>query len=81
MINKHTGVNLYLANIQLRIAYPSSKGSYINCGRNPYFFNNHSLSGNIPPVYKIIYFSPLGEQETLQLGALNDSYNLKLIRS
>ena len=75
MINKATGVNLYLAHIQLRIAYPSSKGGYIKWHRDTHFYNNHAITGNIPPVYKLIYYPTLGEQETRQLGIINGSHN------
>jgi hypothetical protein len=75
MINKATGVNLYLAHIQLRIAYPSSKGGYIKWHRDTYFYNNCAIIGNIPPVYKMIYFPTLGEQETRQFGIINGSHN------
>lgn len=75
MINKATGVNLYLVHIQLRIAYPSSKGGYIKWHRDTHFYNNHTITGNIPPVYKLIHYPALDGQETRQLGIIKGSHN------
>jgi len=74
-INKATGLNLYLAHIQFRISYPSSKGSYTDWHRDTHFYNNHEITGNMPPVYKLIYYPTLGRKNTRQLGIINGSHN------
>jgi hypothetical protein len=76
LINEVIGINLYLSHIQLRIAYPSSgNGSYTGWHRDTHFYNNHDIVGNIPPVYKLIYYPMLSDKETPQLKIIDGSHN------
>jgi hypothetical protein len=75
MINKATGVDLCLAHIQLRVSYPSPKGSYVSWHRDTHQYNKSDIIGNIPPAYKLIYYPSLGHKKTDQMGIIAKSHN------
>lgn len=83
MINKATGVSLYLAHIQLRVSYPSPRGSYVSWHRDTHQYNRSDIIGNIPPAYKLIYYPSLGQQKTGQMGIIAKSqsfiFNSKIL--
>ncbi len=67
IIKSSLGYNLCLGHIQLRVAYPfeeAPEASYMEWHRDTHFYNN-KLSGNTPPIYKLIYYPELNNiQET-----------------
>jgi len=76
LINEATGINLYLSHIQLRIAYQSSnKISYAGWHRDTHFYNNHNIIGNIPPVYKLIYYPMMDGIDSPQLKIIDGSHH------
>lgn len=53
-----TGINLALSHVQLRISFPGK--SYMDWHRDTYKYGQ-TFVGNVPPVHKIIYYPPVGE--------------------
>jgi hypothetical protein len=74
-IRKATGIDLHLAHIQLRIAYPSPKGAYISWHRDTHLYKKGKVTGNIPPAYKLNYYPVLDQKVTDQLGVIPQSHN------
>ena len=70
LIKNALGYDLCLAHIQLRIADPFPEGqkqrSYMEWHRDTHFYNN-KLSGNAPPIFKLIYYPELNEEEETPL--------------
>jgi len=75
MVCESAGVELFLAHIQLRIAYPSSKRTYINWHRDTHSYNNDKTTGNVPPIFKLIWYPNLGHKSTPQLKLVKSSNN------
>ena len=80
IVSEATGVDLHLAHVQLRFAYPSSKGSYAPWHRDTHLYRGQEIIGNVPPVYKLIYYPSLEDQTSNQLGVISGSHNF-LFRS
>ena len=59
-----TGKDLYCIHTQLRKTLPGK--AYLRWHRDAYFHNS-SKTGNLPPVFKIIYYPNFNEIETKQL--------------
>ncbi len=75
IVNDATGEELHLAHIQLRISYPSPRGSYAPWHRDTHAYNKRQVVGNIPPAYKLIYYPRLDQKPTGQMALIPKSHN------
>ncbi|MEM7530723.1 MAG: hypothetical protein AAF639_00990 [Chloroflexota bacterium] len=72
LLKETTGFDLYLVNLQLRLATPGP--SYMNWHRDTHIYGD-KIVGNYPPVHKIIFYPNLGESPRPQLYVSRGSHN------
>ena len=72
------GHELFLAHVQCRVAYPSSPANdrgYMEWHRDAYYYNHvGKVSGLLPPVYKIIFYPKIYEEEKPTLHFVKGSH-------
>ena len=72
LVKEATGFDLVLGHVQLRMAYPGS--SYMDWHRDTHVHGG-TLTGNLPPVHKVIVYPTGGRQSEPRLRMLSGSHH------
>jgi len=75
-INQVTGKKLFLKHVQFRISH-KTKNNYLNWHRDTHFYNGMPEHGNIPPVYKLIFYPRSKDTHIEKCLSISDSSNIQ----